>query len=583
LNRVFDYSYELLTTEERVVAARLSVFRGGFTRAAAEHVAGATLKRLAALANKSLLVRDPASGRYSMHELLRQYAALRLGLLPNEVERSAREHAAYFTTFLCRQAPLLKRREGLAAAQEIEMELGNLQAAWPHLLKTQPPAQVGEVVATLGLFRELRALANAEALFRTAAARFSAPEPMPGTPQALVLGRALALLSQVCVDEWRHEEAIVLATQATAWLDEETHPLDTGRALLDSALSLLWLGKVEEGVHTGERALSLFEVASDSWETARALRLFGRTVIRLAPARSEACLRRSIALQRSLALGPWALAEGLGDLGGMLAEQGAYAEGCALLLEALGALPHQDSSYGKLNCLQYLASAERRCGRYDAAEAHARELLALARASFPFAEASSQVVLASVLKEHGSVDEAVFHLRAVMSGADETAAAIAMVDLGDIALQRGEPDTAADMFQRGLAQFERLGTTWGVIVSLDYLGHLACARGRHDEARELFQRALSAALGSRSLPLALNLVAGIAQCLAAQANPERAVELLVFVSTHPITERQTLTRRVEPLLSELSARVAPVSFTAAELRAQQRELEPTIAELLADS
>jgi predicted ATPase len=581
LNRVFDYSYDLLTPEERVVAARLSVFRGGFTRAAAEHVAGATLKTLAALANKSLLVRDPASGRYSMHELLRQYAALRLGLLPDEVERSAREHAAYFTTFLCRQAPLLKRREGLAAARNIEMELGNLQAAWPHLLKTQPPAQLGEVVATFGLFRELHALANAEALFRTAVACLSAPEPAPGTPQALVLGRVLAQLAQVCVDEWRNEEAVVLATQATAWLDEEAHPLDTGRALLASTLSLLWLGKVEEGVHTGERALSLFEVAGDTWELARALRLFGRNVAWLAPARSEACLRRSIELQRSLALGAWALAEGLSDLGGMLAEQGAYGEGCALMLEGLGALEAQDNSYGKLSCLQSLASAERKWGCYDAAEAHGREVLALARASFPFAEASSQVVLASVLKERGSFDEAVFHLRAAMSGGDETAAAIATVDLGDMALQRGEPDTAAAMFQRGLAQFERLGTTWGVIVSLDYLGHLACARGRHDEARKLFQRALSAALASRSLPLALNVVAGIAQCLAAQADPERAVELLVFVSTHPITERQTLTRRVEPLLSELSARVAPAVVAAAEVRAQRRELEPTLAELLA--
>ena len=57
---------------------RLSVFRGGFTRAAAQEVAGASLRSLSQLLDKALLRRDPDTGRYSMHELLRQYAEERL-------------------------------------------------------------------------------------------------------------------------------------------------------------------------------------------------------------------------------------------------------------------------------------------------------------------------------------------------------------------------------------------------------------------------------------------------------------------------------------------------------------------------
>ena len=56
---------------------RLSVFRGGFTREAAEAVAGASLRTLTALVDKSL-VRVDANGRYDIHELLRQYAEERL-------------------------------------------------------------------------------------------------------------------------------------------------------------------------------------------------------------------------------------------------------------------------------------------------------------------------------------------------------------------------------------------------------------------------------------------------------------------------------------------------------------------------
>ncbi|MCB0180454.1 MAG: AAA family ATPase, partial [Anaerolineae bacterium] len=52
---VFDTSWQLLSENEQHVFKRLSVFRGGFQRAAAEPVAGATLATLAALVDKSLL------------------------------------------------------------------------------------------------------------------------------------------------------------------------------------------------------------------------------------------------------------------------------------------------------------------------------------------------------------------------------------------------------------------------------------------------------------------------------------------------------------------------------------------------
>ena len=46
MQAVFDHSWQLLSPEERQVFARLSVFQGGFQRAAAEQVAGATLPNL---------------------------------------------------------------------------------------------------------------------------------------------------------------------------------------------------------------------------------------------------------------------------------------------------------------------------------------------------------------------------------------------------------------------------------------------------------------------------------------------------------------------------------------------------------
>jgi predicted ATPase/DNA-binding SARP family transcriptional activator len=70
---VFDHSWKLLSPEEQSAFRRLSVFRGGFDRDAAENVAGATLPILSALVDKSL-VRRIDTARYEIHGLLQQYA-----------------------------------------------------------------------------------------------------------------------------------------------------------------------------------------------------------------------------------------------------------------------------------------------------------------------------------------------------------------------------------------------------------------------------------------------------------------------------------------------------------------------------
>ncbi len=74
---IFHQAWSRLPDEEQRVFRRLAVFRAGFELPAAAEVAGATLPMLGALLDKALIRRE-AHGRYSLHELLRQYAETRL-------------------------------------------------------------------------------------------------------------------------------------------------------------------------------------------------------------------------------------------------------------------------------------------------------------------------------------------------------------------------------------------------------------------------------------------------------------------------------------------------------------------------
>ncbi|MDX1665478.1 MAG: BTAD domain-containing putative transcriptional regulator, partial [Candidatus Promineifilaceae bacterium] len=78
MRATFNYTWQLLAPPERDVFARLSIFRGSFTREAAQAVTQTPLRLLARLVSKSLLDYDATTDRYSLHELVRQFGAEKL-------------------------------------------------------------------------------------------------------------------------------------------------------------------------------------------------------------------------------------------------------------------------------------------------------------------------------------------------------------------------------------------------------------------------------------------------------------------------------------------------------------------------
>ncbi len=129
IKAVFDQSWKLLTEHQRTSLARLAVFQRGFTRDAAQHVAEADLDTLSALFDKSLVQRA-GEGRYSLHDLLRQYAAEQLAIIrEREVIRDA--HCAYYAALVADQCESIYRGDH----SKILADLDNIRAAWQWSIK----------------------------------------------------------------------------------------------------------------------------------------------------------------------------------------------------------------------------------------------------------------------------------------------------------------------------------------------------------------------------------------------------------------------------------------------------------------
>jgi predicted ATPase len=93
LRATIEWSFDLLTPDEKRLFSRLAVFAGGCSLEAAEAVAVADLDTLQSLVDKSLLRRT--ADRFWMLETIREFAAERLEA-SDEIGEIRRRHAEYF-------------------------------------------------------------------------------------------------------------------------------------------------------------------------------------------------------------------------------------------------------------------------------------------------------------------------------------------------------------------------------------------------------------------------------------------------------------------------------------------------------
>jgi tetratricopeptide (TPR) repeat protein len=151
---VFDYSWQRLDPEDQQAFSRLAVFRGGFSRRAAQQVASAGLRTLRTLLEKSFIAAE-GPDRYAVHELLRQFAEEKL-----EAAGQARPirdaHSHYYLAAITQREADIKGRRQLEALEEIEADLDNVRVAWIWALEQQDARAIDQAQESISLFFYMR-------------------------------------------------------------------------------------------------------------------------------------------------------------------------------------------------------------------------------------------------------------------------------------------------------------------------------------------------------------------------------------------------------------------------------------------
>jgi predicted ATPase/DNA-binding SARP family transcriptional activator len=565
IRAVFDHSWGLLSDEERRILRQLSVFRGGFRWEAAETIAGASLATLTALVDSSWL-RPTPTGRYEIHELVRQYCAqvpraeqVRAGMVDAESgqEQVRDRHSRYFGAFLQEREQRLQGRGQVEAFSEILEDIDNVWAAWGRALEKGDVETIGRCVETLAYAGHVR--------------RWYHEVMQAFDHAATVLTQQLSVAAPDSGCPARRQTALVLAGM-----------------LSRQALLCSFVGLTERGVELGQESLGLLQEVEPGARRDSVTFYVKTTLGWLLQTRGDSVTAKRF-LGEALALAeeidvPWHEEVALFWLSIHARNEGRYTEAEWFLHQAITIANEIGEQVWKSHSLNNLGWVRWAKGEYQQAEMAVEEGMRIhqeirdrAGIGYDFVRLGE---IATALGEYGLAAQ---HFERCFAIADEIGEPLIQVETlhgqGTLALALGQYAEAKRQFGESLHIAREVGQAGFSSSSLLGLGRAALGLGEAQEARKCFCQGLAEAMKVQSIYRAVSAVMGMASLLAEEGDPQRAAEFVALVLQHLATH-QIDRDRAQDLLSQLESGLPPKVFDAATARGREHELAEVAAEIL---
>jgi len=488
IRATLDYSWKVLSNEEQYVLKQLSIFRGDFTREAAEYVAGANLSVVFALVSKSLLNRK-SPGRYDLHELVRQY--LREYLMKDEAEyiRANDRHGEYYSLLLQQLGNDFKGADQPRVESELAAEIANLRQAWKWTGERGQVLQVGQAADTLFWLYEFRCdCREGVPLFGHVANR-------------LEMGDGSITETTSSADETRAiTQARVMAYQGFFCLRQGLHP--QSKDLLERSLAML-------------RPLAAGGSSAASDALSNTLAFLGMLTVSLGDyTNGNRFLNEGLEIKRKNKDG-WGIAFCLRQLGVLGFYQGAYDEADRLLNEGLEISRALGNAWAIAYSLDFLGTTAHERGAYAEAEKLLREGLML----------SQQV-------------------------GDRFTTAYGFNGLGLVKMACGEFTEARQLLDEGITIWREIGDHASLAQSLNNLGNVLLEMTRFSEAESNFVEALLLARRAGLVPAMLDSLLGEAILQVHTGDKDFAIKALAHIIRHPAST-QGVKNRAKKIYSDL--------------------------------
>ena len=272
LRALIDWSYDILSEEERALLRRLSVFVGGWTFEAAEAICPDLdiLNLLTQLVNKSLVIVDEGAEatRYHLLETIRQYARDKL-LETGEAKRIRDAHLNYFVKFSEETGPYMDTSEVLDWIPKLDAENDNIHAAFEWGLDHDVEACL-QIVGSLAYYwfrrgQGAEGMVLANAAFERATRLPQAEDREAQRRQMIIRAKALQAASFLCYSQGDNINAYKIGNECIALARQLGDVQLLATALAFSGSARLFEGEVEAARSQIEEAVELCRNAGDKF------------------------------------------------------------------------------------------------------------------------------------------------------------------------------------------------------------------------------------------------------------------------------------------------------------------------------
>jgi predicted ATPase/class 3 adenylate cyclase len=272
LRGAIEWSYELLHAEERRLFAQLSVFQGGATLEAIEAVCSAfsdsdIIDSLASLVDNSQLRQAEAESgdpRYVMLETIKEYAAERLGDLPDLSAATRRAHATYFADLAEETWGQLTGNTPEPSLTTLSTDIDNLRSAWSYWVHHQDLNQLDKLVDSLWHLYDARGWYQATIELATDLLNvISSSEPTPERARQEVMLQTSLARALMAVHGYTREVEEAYARALELLQDDRELP-QLFPVLRGLASFYIYRGEFEKAGEIGQEILHLAESRGDS-------------------------------------------------------------------------------------------------------------------------------------------------------------------------------------------------------------------------------------------------------------------------------------------------------------------------------
>ncbi|WP_327039639.1 BTAD domain-containing putative transcriptional regulator [Micromonospora maris] len=486
LRAALDWTWELLTEPERVVLRRLAVFSGGCPLQMAEDVcAGGVVGRadvldlVARLVDRSLVTVTDVAGvrRYGLLESVAAYSAERLREAGEEADVRLR-HARYHADLAERVLPHLRGPSQRRWLERMDAERANFRAALDAGARLGANSLALRMVNALAWYWFLRGrLAEAKRAFTVA---------LDGSPTDGGSPRATALAWQAGFG-LRAGDASYDLDRFDELENEVADPVDRAIVRWFLGFTRIGFGGQDSAEKYLDRALGEFRNLDYAWGTAAALAaLATRSILRGDLDATRQYGEESAALFRDLGDG-WGRLQATDALASLSEVLGRYDEAARLhrdglrIAEALGLWNEASTKMSGLGRIALLG------GDYpQARELHERALRLAAEQSYTFGQQFAEVGLGLVARREGRLDAAEMHLRRWLDWCrqldGEYGVALILAELGFVAEQRGDAETALRLHREGSVAAWGTGDPRTIALSLEGVAGTYSLLGDHERA-----------------------------------------------------------------------------------------------------